>query len=84
VFGFFENGLRAPAYTALLAFLILFAGILYGGRVAWAITGICLLVNIFIAIGEMNGHYLTEPTIPDIRWTINIFLPPSFICLIKH
>ena len=70
IFAFQENGLRAPAYTAVLAFLIVYAGVLLGTRVAVITLGISLLVNTLIAIGETQGYYLTTPKIPDIRWAL--------------
>jgi hypothetical protein len=70
IFAFHENGLRAPAYSAALALLIVNAGVLLGARAALVTLGISLLVNTLIVIGETQGYYLTAPTIPDIRWAL--------------
>ena len=70
VFLSFENGLRAPAFTASLAFIIVYAGLLHGRRVAWAFTVASLAINILVAIGESWGYFLTEPAIPSIPWII--------------
>ena len=65
-----ENGLRAPAYTAALAFIFAYAGILHGYKTAWILAGISILINIVVAVGETNGYYLTEPKTPDIWWAV--------------
>jgi PAS domain S-box-containing protein len=70
IFAFYENGLRAPAYSAALALLIVNAGVLLGTRAALLTLGISLLASTLIAIGETQGYYLTTPKIPDVRWAL--------------
>ena len=45
-----ENGLRAPAYTAAMAFLLAYAGLLHGRRTAWAVAGVTLLINLLVLL----------------------------------
>jgi putative nucleotidyltransferase with HDIG domain len=68
IFLFFENGIRAPAYTAALAFLIVFAGILHGRRGAIFLTAISLLTSLIVIILEFNNIFFTEKIMPEIIW----------------
>ena len=70
LFLWIENGVRAPAYTASLAFILSYAGLLHGRRVVWLIAGATLLINVSVVLGEINGYYLTEPKIPDAQWAV--------------
>jgi signal transduction histidine kinase len=70
LFIWIENGVRAPAYTASLAFILSYAGLLHGRRVVWLIAGATLLINVSVVLGEMNGYYLTEPKIPDVQLSV--------------
>jgi putative nucleotidyltransferase with HDIG domain len=68
VFIFLQNGLRAPAYTASLAFLIIYAGLLHGQLAATIVVGVNLLTTIALIALEENGIYFSEPAIPNILW----------------
>jgi putative nucleotidyltransferase with HDIG domain len=68
LFLFFENGIRAPAYTAALAFLIVYAGILHGRKGATFLTLFSLLVSMSLVFLDLKGISLTEPKLPDIHW----------------
>jgi putative nucleotidyltransferase with HDIG domain len=70
MFIFYENGLRAPAYSAFLAFIIAYAGLLHGRKMAWIVTIVSLLVSAMVFAAEMQGVYLVEPIIPDIRFVL--------------
>jgi putative nucleotidyltransferase with HDIG domain len=67
-FIFYENGIRAPAYTAALAFLIAYAGILHGRRGAITLTLYSLFTSLSLVMLEHNGISLTKPKLPDIYW----------------
>lgn len=70
VFHWFENGLRAPAYAAALAFLIVYAAVVHGPKIAWGFIIINITLNVFIAVRETNGYFLTQPTTPDVWWVV--------------
>lgn len=70
VFHWFENGLRAPTYAATLAFLIVYAAVLHGPKVAWGFVVTNIVLNVFIALRETNGYFLTQPKTPDVRWVV--------------
>jgi HD-GYP domain-containing protein (c-di-GMP phosphodiesterase class II) len=67
---FLENGLRAPAYSLIMVYMIVFAGVLHSRKAANIVTVVTLLTSAAVAAGEMSGFYLTEPKIPDIRWVV--------------
>jgi hypothetical protein len=66
LYGFlwFENGLRAPAYSLSMGFLIVYAGLLHGYKTAGVVGAFTLGINLVIAVLERNGIFLTEPKIP--------------------
>lgn len=66
----FENGLRAPGYIAALIFIVVYTGLMHGQRAVIIITVLTILVNILVGVLEMQGYFLTEPKIPDIRFSI--------------
>jgi PAS domain S-box-containing protein len=70
IFMFFENGLRAPALMAVYVFIIVYVGLLHGQKSVILITALSLLVSIVVGWMELQGIFLTEIRIPDIRWTI--------------
>jgi len=83
---FFENGLRAPAYLAVLMFFIVYVGLLHGKRAVIVISTISVLVSIIVAVMEMKGIFLTAAKIPDIRFTIIaqvIFLPAVAFLVVR-
>lgn len=70
LFLFLENGLRAPAYSVMIAFLITYAGLLHGRLGAVVITTFTLLINMGIVGAEAQGYYLTTPHIPNAYWSL--------------
>lgn len=75
---FFENGLRAPAYSAVALFLIVYVGLLHGRRAVVTISSLTIVTNIIVGIMELQGTFLTTPKIPDIRFSLAaqiIFFP---------
>ncbi len=83
---FFENGLRAPAYMASMIYLIVYVGILHGRRSVILVTTLSILTSVIVGVMELQGIYLTEPKIPDIRWTIvaQIIIYPGVAFLITR
>ena len=69
LFLFFENGIRAPAYSTAISFLILYAGIMHGRKGTFLLTGATIAVSAAAIVLEMNGIMLTEPKVPDIIWS---------------
>jgi len=67
---FLENGLRAPIYIAIQLFLIVYAGLLHGRKVVIVISALSIGVSGIVAYMESEGIFLTEPKIPDIRFSI--------------
>jgi putative nucleotidyltransferase with HDIG domain len=67
---FYENGLRAPAYSIIMAYLIVFTGMLHSPKAAIILTAVTIITNLLVVIGELQGFYLTEPKIPDVRWAL--------------
>jgi len=67
---FLENGLRAPIYIAIQLFLIVYAGLLHGRKVVIVITALSIGVSGIVAYMESQGIFLTEPNIPDIRFSM--------------
>jgi len=67
---FFENGLRAPAYTAALLFLIVYVGLIHRRRSVFIITALSLITSASVWILEMRGVYLSEPHMPEATWTL--------------
>ena len=67
---FFENGLRAPAYNAVILFLVVYVGLLHGRRAAIIVTTLSITTSVIVAIMEFQGVFLTEPKIPDVRFSI--------------
>ncbi len=83
---FYENGLRAPAYPAALMFLIVYAGLLHGGRAVTIVAALSIFVNLIVGALEMHGIFLTEPRIPDIRMALIaqiIFIPATAFLITK-
>ena len=68
VFLGYENGLRAPAYTASLAFLIAYAGLLHGKEGAILITSASLLTSFLVVFLERFQIFIVTPKMPDILW----------------
>jgi len=67
---FLENGLRAPIYIAVQLFLVVYAGLLHGRKVVIVISSLSIGVSGIVAYMESQGIFLTEPKIPDIRFSI--------------
>jgi len=67
---FHENGLRAPAYSLIMAYQIIFAGVLHSRKAAIIVTVVTILTTTIVTIAELGGYYLTEPKIPDVRWVL--------------
>lgn len=70
IFLFFENGLRAPAYVGGIILLIAYVGLLHGVRTLTVITLLSMLTGIAVGFMELQGITLTEPKIPDVRWSM--------------
>lgn len=72
LYGFlwFENGLRAPAYSLSLGFLIVYAGLLHGYKTAGVVGVVSLGINFAVAVLERNGVFITEPRIPSNNWVL--------------
>lgn len=70
LFLFLENGLRAPIYTVMIAFLITYAGLLHGRFGATLITTFTLIISASVVLGESQGYYLTTPRVSNVYWTL--------------
>ncbi len=68
VFIFQQNGLRAPPFTAWLAFQLIYAGLVHGKLGANIFLGTTFALTIALMILESNGVYFSEPAIPSIFW----------------
>ena len=68
VFLGFENGLRAPAYSACLAFLIAYAGLLHGKLGAILVTTASLVTSFMVVLLEQNQIFIVTPKMPSILW----------------
>ena len=78
IFLLLENGLRAPAYLAVLLFFIVYVGLMHGRRFVIILSALSLGVNLAVGTLELKGVFLTEPKIPDIRYSLIamlIFIP---------
>ena len=78
LFIFFENGLRAPGFIGAYLFLIVYIGLLHGRRSVIIVSILSILTSLIAGILEFYGVYLTEPKIPDIRFSILaliVFIP---------
>jgi len=65
-----ENGLRAPVYIAIQLFLVVYAGLLHGRKAVIVISALSIGVSGVVAFLESRGIFLTDPHIPDVRFSI--------------
>lgn len=85
IFFFYENGLRAPVLTAVYIFLIVYVSLLHGRKAAISFSILIIFTSLLVGFLEFSGIFLTEPKVPDIRFTLIglvIFIPAiSFLLL---
>jgi putative nucleotidyltransferase with HDIG domain len=81
-----ENGLRAPVYIAVQLFLVVYAGLLHGRKAVMVISALSVIASGSVAFMELQGFFLTEPKVPDVRFSIIalfIFVPTIGFLIIR-